>query len=162
MSGHNKWSKVKHKKGAKDQKIGKIFSKMAKMIFLAAREGGTDPEKNAKLRLAISKAKQVSMPNDNIKRALQRAEGTGEGEEYTEIMYEGYGPEGVAMLVQCLTDNKNRTAASIRHIFSKYGGNMGESGCVNWMFDRKGHITVPKDAVAEEELMDIVLEAGAE
>jgi len=162
MSGHNKWSSIKHKKGAKDAKKGKIFSKMAKIIYLAAREGGTDEEKNAKLRMAVAKAKAVSMPNDNIKRAIKRAEGGAEGEDYTEIIYEGYGPEGVAMLVQCLTDNKNRTAASIRHIFSKYGGNLGETGCVGWMFDRKGYITVPKDETNENTLMEVVLEAGAE
>ncbi|PLX17427.1 MAG: YebC/PmpR family DNA-binding transcriptional regulator [Candidatus Muiribacterium halophilum] len=162
MSGHNKWSTIKHKKGAKDAKKGKIFSKMAKIIYLAAREGGTDEDKNAKLRMAIQKAKSVSMPNDNIKRALKRAEGGTDGEEYTEIIYEGYGPEGVAMLVQCLTDNKNRTAASVRHIFSKYGGNLGEAGCVGWMFDRKGYITVSKEDTDEDSLMEIVLEAGAE
>lgn len=162
MSGHNKWSKVKHKKGAKDQKVGKIFSKIAKMIVLAAKEGGADPDSNAKLRLAIAKAKQASMPNDNIKRAIQKATGAGDGEEYIELSYEGYGPEGVAVIVQCLTDNKNRTAAQIRHLFSKFGGNMGETGCVNWMFDKKGYIAVEKDQIDEESLMELALENGAE
>jgi len=162
VSGHNKWSKVKHKKGAKDQKIGKIFSKIAKMIVIAAKEGGDDPDSNAKLRLAIGKAKQASMPNENIKRAIQKAVGSGDGEEYFELSYEGYGPEGVAVIVQCLTDNKNRTAAQIRHLFSKFGGNLGENGCVAWMFDKKGYISIEKSLIDEEKLMEIALENGAE
>ncbi|MFA7577109.1 MAG: YebC/PmpR family DNA-binding transcriptional regulator [Candidatus Muiribacteriota bacterium] len=162
MSGHNKWSTIKHKKGAKDAKRGKIFSKLAKVIAVAVREGGEDEMYNAKLRIAIEKAKAASMPNDNIKRAIQKGAGVSEGEDYMEIFYEGYGPDGVAMIVECLTDNKNRTAANIRHLFSKHGGNLGENGCVGWMFDKKGYFTIEKSKTTEDKLMELVLDAGAE
>ncbi|MGM0607790.1 MAG: YebC/PmpR family DNA-binding transcriptional regulator [Candidatus Muiribacteriota bacterium] len=162
MSGHNKWSSIKHKKGAKDAKRGKIFSKLAKFITVAVKEGGPDEDKNPKLRTAILKAKSASMPNDNIKRAIQKGAGNTEGDEYISIVYEGYGPAGVAMIVECLTDNKNRTAANIRHLFSKYGGNLGENGCVSWMFNKKGYISVLKSQIDEEKLMETAIESGAE
>jgi len=163
MSGHSKWSTIKRKKGAIDAKKGKIFTKIIKEITLAARLGGGDPEGNARLRQAILAAKEENMPKDNIERAIKKGSGTGEGAvNYEEVTYEGYGPGGVAVLVQVLTDNKNRTVAEIRHILSKHGGNLGENGCVSWMFDKKGSILVDKKMIEEDALLELALEAGAE
>lgn len=163
MSGHSKWSTIKHKKGAADAKRGKIFTKIIKEITIAARMGGGDPEGNARLRQAILAAKAENMPKDNIERAIKK--GTGElagAASYEEVTYEGYGPGGVAVLVEVMTDNKNRTVAEIRHIFSKHGGNLGENGCVAWMFDKKGSIIFDKSDVIEDDLMELVLESGGE
>jgi YebC/PmpR family DNA-binding regulatory protein len=162
MSGHSKWHSIKHKKGALDAKRGKLFTKFIKEITVAARTGGGDPDANARLRKAISDAKAGNMPNDTIDRAIRRGTGEEEGVHYEEITYEGYGPRGVALLIESMTDNRNRTVAEIRHIFSKNGGNLGESGSVGWMFDKKGYIVVSKSAKPEEELFDIVIEAGAD
>jgi YebC/PmpR family DNA-binding regulatory protein len=162
MSGHSKWHSIKHKKGALDAKRGKLFTKFIKEITVAARSGGGDPDANARLRKAISDAKAGNMPNDTIDRAIRRGTGEEEGVHYEEITYEGYGPGGVALLIESMTDNRNRTVAEIRHIFSKNGGNLGESGSVGWMFDKKGYIVVSKSAKPEEELFDIVIEAGAD
>jgi YebC/PmpR family DNA-binding regulatory protein len=162
VSGHSKWSTIKRKKGAADAKRGKIFTRLIKEITVAARMGGGDPEGNPRLRSAIATAKSENMPKDNIERAIKKGTGELEGAVYEEISYEGYGPGGVAVLVDCMTDNKNRTVADIRHAFSKSGGNLGESGCVSWMFDKKGSILVDKETIDEEELMDKALEAGAE
>lgn len=162
MSGHSKWSTIKRKKGANDAKRGKIFTRLIKEITVAARSGGGDPEGNPRLRTAIAAAKAENMPKDNISRAIKKGTGEIAGEVYDEILYEGYGPGGVAVLVECLTDNRNRTVADVRHYFAKNNGNLGESGCVNWMFDKKGMIVVDKAGVSEEELMDMALEAGAE
>jgi YebC/PmpR family DNA-binding regulatory protein len=163
MSGHSKWSTIKRKKGAIDSKRGKIFTKLIKEITLAARLGGGDIEGNARLRSAVLAAKEENMPKDNIDRAIKK--GTGElggGVAYEEITYEGYGPAGVAVIVEVMTDNKNRTVAEIRHLFSKHGGNLGENGCVAWMFDKKGSIVLDKKTATEDTLMEIALEAGAE
>ncbi|MBN2255321.1 MAG: YebC/PmpR family DNA-binding transcriptional regulator [Deltaproteobacteria bacterium] len=163
MSGHSKWSTIKHKKGAADAKRGKIFTKLIKEITIAARMGGGDPEGNARLRQAILAAKAENMPKDNIERAIKK--GTGElagGVAYEETTYEGYGPGGVAVLVEVMTDNKNRTVAEIRHIFSKHGGNLGENGCVAWMFEKKGNIVFDKSEVNEDDLLELILEAGGE
>jgi YebC/PmpR family DNA-binding regulatory protein len=163
MSGHSKWSTIKRKKGAIDSKKGKIFTKLIKEITLAARLGGGDIEGNARLRSAVLAAKEENMPKDNIDRAIKK--GTGElggGAAYEEFTYEGYGPAGVAVIVEVMTDNKNRTVAEIRHIFSKHGGNLGENGCVAWMFDKKGSIIIDKKTVSEDALMEIALEAGAD
>ena len=163
MSGHNKWSTIKHKKGAVDAKRGKIFTKIIKEITLAARLGGPDPDGNPRLRTAILAAKDENMPKDNIDRAIKKGSGSGEGAvTYEEITYEGYGPSGVAVIVEVMTDNRNRTVAEIRHIFSKYGGNLGENGCVAWMFDKKGSLLIDKKAIGEDELMELALEAGAD
>ena len=162
MSGHSKWSTIKRKKGALDAKRGKIFTRLIKEITVAARMGGGDPEGNPRLRSAVASAKSENMPKDNIERAIKKGTGELEGAVYEEISYEGYGPGGVAILVDCMTDNKNRTVADIRHYFSKSGGNLGESGCVSWMFEKKGSIMIDKDTIGEEELMDKALEAGAE
>jgi YebC/PmpR family DNA-binding regulatory protein len=162
MSGHSKWSKIKRKKGANDAKRGKIFTRLIKEITVAARQGGGDPEGNPRLRSAISTAKSENMPKDNIARAIQKGTGEIAGEVYDEIMYEGYGPGGVAILVECLTDNRNRTVADVRHYFAKNNGNLGESGCVAYMFDKKGLILVDKNDIPEEELLDLALESGAE
>ena len=162
MSGHSKWHSIKHKKGALDAKRGKLFTKFIKEITVAARSGGGDPDANARLRKAISDAKAGNMPNDTIDRAIRRGTGEEEGVHYEEITYEGYGPRGVALLIESMTDNRNRTVAEIRHIFSKNGGNLGESGSVGWIFDKKGYIVVSKSAKPEEELFDIVIEAGAD
>jgi YebC/PmpR family DNA-binding regulatory protein len=162
VSGHSKWSTIKRKKGAADAKRGRIFTRLIKEITVAARMGGGDPEGNPRLRSAIATAKSENMPKDNIERAIKKGTGELEGAVYEEISYEGYGPGGVAVLVDCMTDNKNRTVADIRHAFSKSGGNLGESGCVSWMFDKKGSIMVDKGTIDEEELMDKALEAGAE
>jgi YebC/PmpR family DNA-binding regulatory protein len=162
VSGHSKWSTIKRKKGAIDAKRGKIFTKLIKEITVAARMGGGEPEANPRLRTAILAAKSENMPKDNIERAIKKGTGGLEGVNYEEILYEGYGPGGVAVLVETMTDNKNRTVADVRHYFSKSGGNLGESGCVAWMFDKKGVITVDKETISEDELLDMALEAGAE
>jgi YebC/PmpR family DNA-binding regulatory protein len=163
MSGHSKWSTIKRKKGAIDSKRGKIFTKLIKEITLAARLGGGDLEGNARLRSAVLAAKEENMPKDNIDRAIKK--GTGElggGVAYEEITYEGYGPAGVAVIVEVMTDNKNRTVAEIRHIFSKHGGNLGENGCVSWIFEKKGSILLDKKTVGEDALLEVALEAGAD
>jgi len=162
MSGHSKWHSIKHKKGALDAKRGKLFTKFIKEITVAARSGGGDPDANARLRKAINDAKAGNMPNDTIDRAIRRGTGEEEGVNYEEITYEGYGPGGVALMVQSLTDNRNRTVAEIRHIFSKNGGNLGESGSVGWMFEKKGYIVVEKAAKSEEELFELAIDAGAD
>jgi len=162
MSGHSKWHSIKHKKAAADAKRGKIFTKVIKELSVAARMGGGDPDSNSRLRKAIADAKGVNMPADNIKKAIMKGTGQLEGVSYEEMTYEGYGAGGVAIYVETLTDNKNRTVSEIRHIFSKNGGNLAESGCVAWMFKRKGYIVVEKSNAAEDKLLDIVLEAGAE
>jgi YebC/PmpR family DNA-binding regulatory protein len=162
MSGHSKWHSIKHKKGALDAKRGKLFTKFIKEITVAARSGGGDPEGNARLRKAIADAKAGNMPNDTIDRAIRRGTGEEDGVNYEEITYEGYGPGGVALMIQSMTDNRNRTVAEIRHIFSKNGGNLGESGSVGWMFEKKGYIVVDKSAKSEEELFDLAIEAGAD
>ncbi len=162
MSGHSKWATIKHKKGALDAKRGKIFTRLIKEITIAAKSGGGDPDGNPRLRTAILAAKAENMPADNIKRAVQRGTGELEGVNYEEITFEGYGPGGVAIIVEVLTDNRNRTVSEIRHAFSKNGGNLGESGSVRFMFSKKGVIAVEKSAATEEQLMDIVLEHGGE
>ncbi|MDP2798646.1 MAG: YebC/PmpR family DNA-binding transcriptional regulator [Deltaproteobacteria bacterium] len=162
MSGHSKWSTIKRKKGATDAKRGKIFTKLAKEIIVASRLGGGDINMNPRLRAAVADARAENMPKDNIERAIKKGTGELEGQSYEEVIYEGYGVGGVAVLVESMTDNKNRTVPDLRHIFSKNGGNLGENGCVAWLFDKKGLITVDKKAVTEEKLMDIALEAGAE
>jgi YebC/PmpR family DNA-binding regulatory protein len=162
MSGHSKWHSIKHKKGALDAKRGKLFTKFIKEITVAARTGGGDPEGNARLRKAILDAKGGNMPNDTIDRAIRRGTGEEEGVNYEEITYEGYGPGGVALLIESMTDNRNRTVAEIRHIFSKNGGNLAAAGAVNWMFEKKGYIAVAKSDKSEEELFEIVTDAGAE
>ena len=163
MSGHSKWSSIKHKKGAADAKRGKIFTKLIKEITVAARMGGSgDPDANPRLRTAIAAAKSENMPKDNIERAIKKGTGELEGVNYEESTYEGYGPGGAAVLVESLTDNKNRTVADVRHIFSKCGGNLGENGCVAWMFDKKGYIVVQRSVIDEDTLMEVALDAGAE
>ena len=162
MSGHSKWSTIKRKKGANDAKRGKIFTKLIKEITVAAKTGGGDPDGNPRLRTAITAAKSENMPKDNIDRAIKKGTGDLDGAIYEEILYEGYGPGGVAVLVETMTDNKNRTVADIRHYFAKSNGNLGESGCVGWMFDKRGVIVVDAVDVDEEELMDLAIEAGAE
>jgi YebC/PmpR family DNA-binding regulatory protein len=162
MSGHSKWSTIKHKKGATDAKRGKIFTRLIKEITVAARMGGGDPDGNPRLRSAIASAKTENMPKDNIVRAIKKGTGELEGAIYDEILYEGYGPGGVAVLVECMTDNRNRTVADVRHFFAKNNGNLGASGCVAWMFDKKGLLQVEKEGMTEEQLMDMALEAGAE
>ncbi len=160
MSGHNKWSKIKHVKAKQDAIKGKVFTKAIKDITTAARAGGGDLDSNASLRLAVERAKAVSMPQGNIQRAIDKATGNLQGVHYDEITYEGYGPNGVAIMVECMTDNKNRTVASIRHAFSKNGGSMGESGCVAWMFDKKGIITVERSE-KDDEVMEVAMDNGA-
>lgn len=162
MSGHSKWHSIKHKKGALDAKRGKLFTKFIKELTVAARTGGGDPEGNARLRKAIADAKAGNMPNETIDRAIRRGTGEEEGVNYEEITYEGYGPGGVALMIESMTDNRNRTVAEIRHIFSKNGGNLGETGSVGWMFERKGYIVVDKSTRSEEELFELAIEAGAD
>lgn len=163
MSGHSKWSTIKRKKGAIDSRRGKIFTKIIKEITLAARLGGGDPEANARLRQAILTAKDENMPKDNIERAIKKGTGTGaDAVVFEELTYEGYGPGGAAVLVEVMTDNKNRTVAEVRHIFSKHGGNLGENGCVAWIFEKKGTIVLDKKSVNEDDLMELALEAGAQ
>jgi len=161
MSGHSKWATIKRKKGKLDAQRGRMFTKLIKEITVAARQGGGDTESNPRLRTAISTAKAANMPQDNIKKAIQKGTGELPGVTYDEISYEGYGPGGVAIMIEVMTDNKNRTVAEIRHILTKRGGNLGETGCVNWMFDKQGMIQVEKSAVDEEKLLDTALEAGA-
>jgi YebC/PmpR family DNA-binding regulatory protein len=163
MSGHSKWHTIKHKKGALDAKRGKVFTKLIKEITVAARTGGSgDVDANARLRKAVSDAKAQNMPNDTIERAIKRGTGEIEGVNYEEMTYEGYGPGGVAVMVETMTDNRNRTVAELRHLFSKNGGNLGESGSVAWMFDKKGYIVVDRSARSEDELFEIAIEAGAD
>jgi YebC/PmpR family DNA-binding regulatory protein len=162
MSGHSKWSTIKHKKGAADAKRGKIFTKLIKEITVAARMGGGDPEGNPRLRTAVAAARAENMPKENIERGIKKGTGELEGVSYEEANYEGYGPGGSAVLVDCLTDNKNRSVADIKHIFERHGGNLGEPGCVAWIFEQRGLIVLEKDQVDEEQLIDLALEAGAE
>ncbi|SPF43056.1 conserved hypothetical protein [Syntrophobacter sp. SbD1] len=162
MSGHSKWATIKHKKGAADAKRGKAFTKLIKEVMVAARMGGGNPDGNPRLRAAVLAAKAVNMPKDNIDRAIKKGTGELEGVNYEEMMYEGYGPGGVAVLVDIMTDNRNRAASEVRHIFSRNGGNLGEAGCVAWMFTKKGSIVFDKKAIPEEELIELALEAGAE
>lgn len=164
MAGHSKWSNIQHRKGAQDAKRGKIFQKLSKEIYQAAKDGGGDPETNAALRLAIDKAKSNNMPNDNIDRAIKRATDSGQGADYKEILYEGYGPSGIAVLVYALTDNLNRSSTNIRVAFDRNGGSMGEKGTVNYMFDRKGYIAISRENLdmSEDDMLMHVLEAGGE
>ncbi len=162
MSGHSKWHTIKHKKGAADAKRGKIFTRIIKELTIAARAGGGDPDTNPRLRTIIAEAKSVNMPADNIKRAVRRGTGEEPGLTYEEVMYEGYGPGGAALMIDVLTDNKNRTVGELRHLLSKHGGNLGETNSVAWMFDKKGYIVVSKSKADEEQLMAAALEAGAD
>lgn len=162
MAGHSKWANIKHRKAAQDAKKGKVFTKVAKEITVAAKLGGGDPEMNPRLRMALDKAKAVNLPKDNVDRAIKK--GTGEGNEanFEDVMYEGYGPEGVAILVQALTDNKNRTVSEVRSTMAKKNGNMGEAGCVSWIFEKKGVISIPLDNIGEDQIMSLAIDAGAE
>ena len=164
MSGHSKWANIKHKKAKTDAQKGKVFTKMGREIIVAARSGGGDPNNNFRLKVAIQAAKAANMPNDNIQRAVQKGAGGSDGANFEELTYEGYGPGGVAVMINIVTDNRNRTAGEIRHLFSKNGGNMGETGCVGWMFVSKGQIVLDKEKItlSEDELMMIALDAGAE
>lgn len=162
MSGHSKWANIKHRKGKMDAIRGKVTTKISREITVAARAGGGDPTGNMRLKLALQKAKENNVPKENIQRAIQKGVGNLEGGNYEEIVYEGYGPGGVAVMLEILTDNRNRTAADIRHLFVKNGGNLGETGCVSWMFDKKGLFLVDKEGVSEEDLMLVALDAGAE
>lgn len=162
MSGHSKWHSIRHKKAAADAKRGKMFTQLIKEISVSARLGGGDPEANPRLRTAVQTAKDANMPQENIRRAILKGTGELPGQSYEESTYEGYGPGGVAVFIEVLTDNKNRTVAEIRHLFSKHGGNLGEAGSVQWMFEKKGYLAVDRDAVSEERLLEIVLDAGAE
>ncbi len=162
MSGHSKWATIRRKKGALDAKRGKLFTKLIKEIMIAARDGGGDPNGNPRLRLAVDNAKAANMPADNIDRAIKKATGELEGVNYVELTYEGYAPGGIAIMVEVMTDNKNRTVAEVRHLFSKAGGSMAETGAVAYMFDRKGVISLPKQGKTEDEVMEIILEAGAD
>lgn len=162
MSGHSKWHSIKHKKGAIDAKRGKIFTKIIKELTVAARLGGGDPEANPRLRTSVLKAKSVNMPKDNIERAIKKGSGGLDGVTYTELVYEAYAPGGVAMIIEAMTDNKNRTAADVRSLLTKGGGNLGESGCVSYMFNKKGIISFDAETYSEEEIFDVALEAGAE
>jgi YebC/PmpR family DNA-binding regulatory protein len=161
MSGHSKWSTIKHQKGKADVERGKIFGKLSRELTIASRLGGPDPDANARLRLAIERARSNSMPADNIKRAIAKGSGEGGGDAYEEVTYEGYGPNGVAVLVEAATDNRNRTVADVRHYFAKHGGNLGESGSVAWQFERRGLLTVPRENIQEDALLEAALEAGA-
>jgi len=162
MSGHSKWASIKHKKGAADAKRGKVFTKLIKEITVAARMGGGDPDGNPRLRAAIAAAKAENMPKENITRGIKKGTGELEGTSYEEASYEGYGPGGVAVMLEVLTDNRNRTVAEVKNLFDRHGGSLGEPGCVAWMFDKKGYILFDKDKVDEEKLLEIALEAGAE
>ncbi|WP_457622180.1 YebC/PmpR family DNA-binding transcriptional regulator [Persephonella sp.] len=162
MAGHSKWHNIRHKKAKMDAKRGQMFTKIIREITVAARQGGGDPEFNPRLRIAIEKAKKANMPVENIERAIKRGTGELEGVSYEEVVYEGYGPEGVAIIVECLTDNRNRTTGEVRHIFTKHGGNLGSSGCVSFLFEEKGVILVPKDKYDEETVFEKAIEAGAE
>jgi YebC/PmpR family DNA-binding regulatory protein len=162
MSGHSKWSTIKRKKGAVDAKRGKIFGKLAKEITVSARLGGSDPSGNPRLKVAITAARAENMPNDNISRAIKRGTGESGGATLEEVTLEGYGPAGVALMVESLTDNKNRTVSDVRHLLTRYGGNLGEPGCVAWMFDKKGVIVFDREGVDEDQLLEATLESGAE
>lgn len=164
MAGHSKWANIKHRKTKQDAQKGKIFTKMAREIIVAARHGGGDPAGNFRLRIAIEKAKEANLPNDNINRAIQKGIGGGDSENYEEVVYEGYGPGGVAITLNIMTDNRNRTAGDIRYLFSKHGGNMGETGCVSWMFDKKGYLMLKKEGLdlSDDEILLIGLESEAE
>ena len=163
MSGHSKWSTIKHKKGKEDAKRGKVFTKLARYIMVAAKEGGGDPDYNPSLKAAIDKAKAENMPNDNIERAVKKGTGEAGADIFEEISYEGYGPSGTAVIVNCLTDNRNRTASDVRHAFDKYGGNLGQSGSVSFMFDRKGFLAIERtEEIDEDDLIMLAIEAGAE
>jgi YebC/PmpR family DNA-binding regulatory protein len=161
MSGHNKWSSIKHKKAKEDSKRGAIFTKVIKEITIAAREGGGAPEANPRLRMAIEKAKEANMPKQNIEKAIKKGTGELPGTTYEDVTYEGYGPGGVAMIIETTTDNRQRTTASVRHLLSKYGGSLGENGCVSWMFNYVGYIAFEKNSTDEESLFEAALEAGA-
>jgi YebC/PmpR family DNA-binding regulatory protein len=162
MAGHSKWHNIRHKKAKMDAKRGQMFTKIIREITVAARQGGGDPEFNPRLRIAIEKAKKANMPVENIERAIKRGTGELEGISYEEVVYEGYGPEGVAVIVECLTDNRNRTTSEVRHIFTKHGGNLGASGCVSFLFEEKGVILVPKERYDEEDVFEKAIESGAE
>jgi YebC/PmpR family DNA-binding regulatory protein len=162
MSGHSKWHTIKHKKAATDAKRGRVFTKVIKEITVAARTGGGDPEGNPRLRTVLEAARAANMPKDNIEKAIKKGTGELPGVSYEEVSYEGYGPGGVAVYVQALTDNRNRTLPEIRHLFTKYGGNLGESNCVGWMFEKKGYIVLAKDKASEETLLEVVLDAGGD
>lgn len=163
MAGHSKWANIKHKKARADAARGKVFTKIGREIIVAVKEGGADVNGNFRLRLAIDKARSVNMPNDNINRAVQRGLGASDGDSYEQFSYEGYGPGGVAIILDIMTDNRNRTAAEVRHLFTKYGGNMGEPGCVSWMFNRKGLILIEREeGMSEDDVMLMALESGAE
>jgi YebC/PmpR family DNA-binding regulatory protein len=165
MAGHSKWKNIQRRKNAQDAKRGKIFQKLAKELYVAAKTGGGDPDTNPALRLVVDKAKAANMPNENIKRAIDKATGSQNAESYEEIIYEGYGPGGAAVMVLCLTDNKNRTASNVRHAFTKNGGNLGETGCVSYLFDRKGYLAIDRNEhgeIDEEDLLLQAIEAGAE
>ncbi len=161
MSGHSKWSTIKRKKEKTDNQRAKIFTKIGREIAVAVKEGGVDPTVNAKLKDAIAKGKANNVPNENLERIIKKAAGEGNGETYEDIIYEGYGPSGIALIVETLTENRNRTAADVRHYFDKYGGNMGQSGCVSFMFSRQGVLAIEREGVDEDKLMEAVLEAGA-
>ena len=162
MSGHSKWSTIKRKKEKTDNARAKVFTKIGRELAVAVKQGGPDPASNSKLKDVIAKAKAANIPNDNIERAIKKAAGDSDGSNYEEIIYEGYGPSGVAIIVETLTDNRNRTAGDVRHFFDKYGGNMGQSGCVSFLFSRAGVISIEKEDVDEEKLMEAAIEAGAE
>lgn len=162
MSGHSKWSTIKRKKGANDAQRAKIFTKIAREIIVAVKSGGPEPDNNSSLKDAIAKARAANMPNDNINRTIKKASGSTDGDNYENITYEGYGPNGVAVIVEALSDNRNRTAADVRHYFDKFGGNMGQTGCVSFMFDRKGVIVIENDGIDEDTITMDALEAGAE
>jgi YebC/PmpR family DNA-binding regulatory protein len=162
MSGHSKWSSIKHKKAAQDARRGKLFTKLIREVTVAARHGGGDPEANPRLRLAINQARNNNMPMDTINRAIAKGSGTADGEDYEEVIYEGYGPNNVAVVIEALTDNRNRTIASIRHTFGKHNGNLGATNSVQYMFERKGTLTVPKEGLDEDALTEYVLEGGGE
>ncbi len=162
MAGHSHWAQIKHKKAKVDAQRGRLFSKIIREITVAVREGGPNPESNPRLRTAIENAKRANMPAETIERAIKKGTGELGGEAYEEVLYEGYGPGGVAIMVLTATDNRNRTTAEIRHVFSKYGGNLGSSGCVSYMFERVGYIEIPKESISEEELYEKAIEAGAE
>ncbi|HZW83307.1 MAG TPA: YebC/PmpR family DNA-binding transcriptional regulator [Candidatus Deferrimicrobium sp.] len=164
MSGHSKWANIKHKKAKVDAQKGKVFTKLGKELIIAARQGGSDPNNNFRLKIAIQAAKSANMPNDNIQRAIQRGAGGADSANFEELTYEGYGPGGIAVMINIMTDNRNKTAGEVRHLFSKNGGNMGETGCVSWMFNSKGEIVLDRSKVSlgEDDLMMVCLEAGAE
>ena len=162
MSGHSKWHSIRHKKGVVDAKRGKVFTKLIKEITVATRMGGKDPDSNARLRAAIAAAKAENMPKENIERGIKKGTGELEGSNFEEVIYEGYGPGGIAVLVEVFTDNKNRAVADVRHLFERYGGSLGEAGCVSWMFSQKGLIVFRKDQIDEEKLLELALDAGAE